>query len=81
MLFNSFFFLIKESLFFFVENFAQNPQLIFSLTDPDKEDDNEECSVIISLAQRPLAGGKHNIVERKTEFSIGFRVYKVKIRI
>ena len=42
---------------------------MFTLTDPDTWDDQTSCSLIISLAQR--------VEKRKTEHSIGFRVYKV----
>ena len=52
-----------------VANFVQNPQFVFSLTDPDPGDDKDTCPVIISLAQK--------VKERKTEHAIGFRVYKL----
>jgi calpain len=52
-----------------VSNFVQNPQFVFSLTDPDPRDDKDTCPVIISLAQK--------VKERKTEHAIGFRVYKL----
>ena len=48
------------------------------MTDPDQKDDTDECSVIVSVAQRPLGEGHQNVAERKSEFSIGFRVYKVE---
>jgi len=52
-----------------VSNFVQNPQFVFSLTDPDPRDDKDTCPVIISLAQK--------VKERKTEHAIGFRVYQL----
>ena len=52
-----------------VSNFVQNPQFVFSLTDPDPRDDKDTCPVIISLAQK--------VKERKTEHAIGFRVYEL----
>ena len=42
---------------------------MFSLTDPDPDDEEMNCPVIISLAQK--------VMERKTEHSIGFWIYQV----
>ena len=42
---------------------------MFSLHDPDPEDEQERCPVVVSLAQKINARGQ--------EWSIGFRVYKV----
>ena len=47
----------------------KNPQYMFSLTDPDPDDDKMTCPVIISLSQK--------IKKRKTEHSIGFKIYQV----
>ena len=63
---------------FFSGSFARNPQLLFSLTDPDQDDDSAECSVILSLAQKP-AGSSQQVVKRKNEYSVGFRIYKVRL--
>ena len=48
----------------------KNPQFIFSLDDPDLDDDKMLTPVIVSLAQK--------VEERKTEHAIGFKIYKVK---
>jgi len=48
--------------------FSNNPQYFITLNDPDPNDDEANCHVIISLAQK--------IQTRKTEFAIGFEVYK-----
>ena len=49
--------------------FLKNPKFVFHLTDPDPEDENELCPVIVSLAQ--------DTEERGQEWEIGFRIYKV----
>ena len=46
---------------------------MFTLTDPDTWDDQTSCSLIISLAQK--------VEKRKTEHAIGFRVYRVLLKI
>jgi len=48
--------------------FSDNPQYFITLNDPDPYDDDNNCHVIISLAQK--------IQTRKTEFAIGFEIYK-----
>ena len=53
-----------------LDTFVKNPQYMFTLIDPDTTDDQTTCSMIISLAQR--------VDKRKTEHSIGFKVYKVR---
>merc|ERR1719499_2964166 len=42
---------------------------MFSLHDPDPDDEQERCPVVVSLAQK--------INTRGREWSIGFRIYKV----
>ena len=49
----------------------KNPQFIFSIADPDLYDDKTISPVIVSLAQK--------VQERKTEYAIGFKIYKVII--
>ena len=49
-------------------SFADNPQYFFQLTDPDPNDDEDRCPVVVSLSQL--------VRRRKTELSIGFKVYK-----
>ena len=50
-----------------IRNFVKNPQYMFSLTDPDPDDDEMTCSVIISLSQKI----------KKEKHDIGFRIYQV----
>ena len=45
-----------------------NPQFFVNLTDPDPEDDEDKCPVVISLAQKQKL--------RRSEKSIGFKIYK-----
>ena len=54
----------------FSDNFLRNPHFIFDLADP--KDQEQECSAIVSLAQRPK--------DRKDAKPIGFRVYKVRLK-
>ena len=49
-------------------SFLANPHFVFSLSDPDTRDSQSECSVVISLAQKP---------KNREHRPIGFRVYKV----
>eukprot|EP00088_Acartia_fossae_P017789 TRINITY_DN20190_c0_g1_i4.p1 TRINITY_DN20190_c0_g1~~TRINITY_DN20190_c0_g1_i4.p1 ORF type:complete len:1092 (+),score=254.97 TRINITY_DN20190_c0_g1_i4:65-3340(+) len=49
-----------------VENFARNPQFMFSIKQPSSI---QKCPVVISLAQRPY--------KRKQEHAIGFRIYQL----
>jgi hypothetical protein len=46
---------------------------VFTLSDPDPEDDHDLCPVIVSLAQ------KNN--QRREEWAIGFRIYEVGYNI
>merc|ERR1719412_896318 len=51
-----------------MRNFVTNPQFSFSLTDPDPYDDELKCPIIVSLSQK--------MRQRKTEWSIGFKIYR-----
>jgi len=51
-----------------IKKFATNPQFTFSLSDPDPYDDELTCPVIISVSQK--------VLKRKTEWAVGFRIYK-----
>ena len=62
---------IEEAIF--ADIFLKNPKFVFDLTDPDPEDENKLCPVIVALAQ--------NNGERRQEWEIGFRIYKVNIHI
>ena len=57
----------------FSDSFLKNPCFIFDLEDPDPRDREPECSAIVSLAQKPK--------DRKEARPIGFRVYRVSLKI
>lgn len=52
-----------------IKSFAENPQFLFSITDPNPYDAKQTCNVVIALAQKPR--------ERKKEHAIGFRIYSI----
>lgn len=58
----------------YVETFASNPQYRITLEDPDDEDDEQKCTVIVALMQ------KNRRAQRKIGaecLTIGFAVYQV----
>merc|ERR1712080_522230 len=56
----------------FLETFATNPQYRVTLVDVDEEDDDDLCTLIISLTQK---GRKE---EGQKNLTIGFVVYQIK---
>ncbi|CAL8104584.1 unnamed protein product [Calicophoron daubneyi] len=55
------------------DTFATNPQFCFTITDPDPNDDENKCLVIIAVMQKGIRS------QRGCEFlSIGFGLYEVK---
>ena len=55
--------------------FSYNPQYVVNLTDPDEEDDEEKCTVIVALMQ------KNRRAQRKLGLdclTIGFAIYHVR---
>lgn len=58
----------------YADSFPSNPQFIMTLQDPDEDDDEKNCTVIISLMQ------KNRRVRRNVgvkNLSIGFTIFKV----
>lgn len=55
-----------------VASFAQNPQFFFSIREPSSglRSYEKKCPVVVSLAQR--------VLERKSEYAIGFKIYKAE---
>lgn len=59
-----------------LDTFASNPQYRITLEDPDDEDDEHKCTVIIALMQ------KNRRAQRKIGaecLTIGFAVYQVTL--
>lgn len=67
-------FLIYNILY--LETFLNNPQYRFTLEDPDEDDDEENCTVVIALMQK----NRRALQATWDSFlSIGFSIYKVVI--
>lgn len=61
-------------IFSYLDTFASNPQYRITLEDPDDEDEERKCTVIIALMQ------KNRRAQRKIGaecLTIGFAVYQV----
>jgi calpain len=61
-----------------LETFAYNPQYIIDLEDPDEDDEEDKCTVIVALMQ------KNRRAQRKLGMdclTIGFAIYHVLIII
>ena len=58
----------------FLETFASNPQYRITLEDPDDEDEEHKCTVIIALMQKNRRSQRKIGAECLT---IGFAVYQV----
>ncbi|XP_065356658.1 calpain-A-like [Calliphora vicina] len=61
----------------FLDTFWHNPQYVISLEDPDEEDDDDKCTVIVALMQK-ISCAKRNIGMEC--LSIGFAVYHLNER-
>jgi len=59
----------------YLDTFANNPQYLISLEDPDEGDDEEKCTVIINLMQRGRRAMRDEGLDLLT---IGFCVYNLK---
>eukprot|EP00092_Neocalanus_flemingeri_P017950 GFUD01019424.1.p1 GENE.GFUD01019424.1~~GFUD01019424.1.p1 ORF type:complete len:557 (+),score=139.71 GFUD01019424.1:131-1801(+) len=59
----------------FLETFVHNPQYIVTLEDPDDDDEDDLCTLIVSLMQKGRRALKH---EGAGMLSIGFVIYKLK---
>ena len=53
------------------DTFGTNPQFMVTLTDPDPTDDDDDCTLIVSLMQKNSRGFLHS------PLSIGFMIYEV----
>ena len=58
----------------FLDTFASNPQYTISLVDPDEDDDDNKCTVIVGLIQKNRRAQRAQGVECLT---IGFAIYKL----
>ncbi|XP_055372966.1 calpain-A-like [Condylostylus longicornis] len=58
----------------FLKTFWRNPQFKVTLVDPDDEDDDDTCSVLIALMQKNRRAQKHLGVQFLT---IGFSIYSL----
>ncbi|XP_065356886.1 calpain-A-like [Calliphora vicina] len=58
----------------FMDKFWQNPQYVISIVDPDKEDDDDKCTVIVTLMQ------KNRRSKGMDCLTIGFAIYHINER-
>lgn len=58
----------------FLETFANNPQYVITLEDPDEEDDDGKCTVIVALMQKNRRSKRNLGMECLT---IGFAIYSM----
>ena len=58
----------------YLDTFAANPQYVITLVDPDEDDDDEKCTVIIGLMQKNRRAQRSQGVECLT---IGFAIYRL----
>merc|ERR1719167_1464782 len=61
----------------FLETFVTNPQFPITLVDPDDDDEDDLCTLIVSLMQKGRRALKHEGAEL---LSIGFVIYKLRTR-
>jgi len=59
----------------FLDTFADNPQYLISLEDPDEGDEDEKCTVIINLMQRGRRAMRDEGLDLLT---IGFCIYNIR---
>jgi len=60
-----------------LQTFAQNPQYIITLTDPDEDDDENECTMIVALMQKNRRSAKRYQMG-SSELTIGFAIYALR---
>jgi len=59
----------------FIDTFAMNPQFLIQLVDPDEDDEDEKCTVIINLMQK----GRRALRDEGFDLlSVGFCVYALR---
>lgn len=60
-----------------LQTFALNPQYLITLVDPDEEDDEENCTMIVALMQKNRRSTKR-MQMGSSELTIGFAIYALK---
>lgn len=60
-----------------VDTFAMNPQYIINLVDPDEDDDQDMCTMIVALMQRTQRENKTHRMG-SSDLTIGFAIYALK---
>lgn len=59
-----------------LNSFALNPQYIVTLTDPDEDDDEDTCTMIVALMQKNRRSAKQYLMG-SSELTIGFAIYAI----
>ena len=59
----------------YIESFADNPQFLISLEDPDESDDENKCTMIVNLMQK---GRRAMRDEGLDLLSVGFAIYALR---
>jgi len=59
----------------FIESFASNPQYVIDLVDPDEDDEEDKCTVIVALMQKNRRAQMKDGVDCLT---MGFAIYSLK---
>uniref|UniRef100_A0A6G1SCT2 Calpain-A n=1 Tax=Aceria tosichella TaxID=561515 RepID=A0A6G1SCT2_9ACAR len=60
-----------------LNTFAQNPQYVVTLVDPDEDDDNDNCTMIVALMQKNKRSAKKYQMG-SSDLTIGFAIYALK---
>lgn len=60
-----------------LQTFALNPQYLITLTDPDEEDDEENCTMIVALMQKNKRSARKYQMG-SSELTIGFAIYALR---
>jgi len=60
-----------------LNTFAMNPQFVITLTDPDEDDDQENCTMIVALMQKNRRSAKKYQMG-SSELTIGFAIYALR---
>lgn len=57
-----------------LQTFASNPQYLITLTDPDEDDDQDKCTMIVALMQKNRRSAKQYQMG-SSDLTIGFAIY------
>lgn len=60
-----------------LQTFAMNPQYVVTLLDPDEDDDQDKCTIIVALMQKNRRSAKKYMMG-SSELTIGFAIYALK---